>query len=154
MADGQPTQDENWFPLPVPVPGPTKYTELGLRPDATSEEIRVATARQARALKSGGAPQDQLADFNATSLTHTDHRAAHDQEHPPCGLLRLEPTWSPLFDDPEKALARLRRDLEAFLLAPDERERPIPFPRSTDLYRGDFSDDFRFHPLLDRKDIG
>jgi hypothetical protein len=59
-----------------------------------------------------------------------------------------------LFDDPERALSRLRRDLEAFLLAPDGADRPIPFPRATDVDRGDFGDDFRFHPLLDRKDIG
>jgi hypothetical protein len=150
MADAE----LDWFPLPVPGPGPTKYTELGLRPDATSEEIRVATGRQARALKHGGASEKQLADFNAASLTHTDHRAAHDAEHPPCELLRLEPTWNPLFDDPERALGRLRRDLEAFLLVPEGDDRPIPFPRVTDLHRGDFHDDFRFHPLLDRKEPG
>jgi hypothetical protein len=148
MANAEP----DWFPLPVPAPGPTKYTELGLRPDATSEEIRVATARHSRALKHSGASQEQLADFNAASLNHTDHRAVHDAHHPPCELLRLQPTWHPLFDDPERALRRLRRDLEAFLLAPEGGDRPIPFPRATDLHWGDFRDDFRFHPLLDRKD--
>jgi hypothetical protein len=150
MADAE----LDWFALPVPDPGPTKYTELGLRPDATSEEIRVATGRQARALKNSGASQERLADFNAATLTHTDHRAAHDADHPPCEFLRLEPTWNPLFDDPERALTRLRRDLEAFLLAPEDDDRPISFPRTTDLQRVDFHDDFRFHPLLDRKDHG
>jgi hypothetical protein len=144
MTDAEP----DWFPLPVPALGPTAYTELGLRPDATAEEVRVATARRARSLKRAGASQEERAKLNASSLSHTDHRAAHDEEHPPCAILRLEPTWSPLFDDPQAALAWARHDLEIFLRIADDDGHV------TDLRRTDFTDDFRHHPLLDRKDIG
>jgi hypothetical protein len=154
MARDHQEPGTDWFPLPVPAPRRTRYTELGIRPDATADEVRVATARQVRALKAANASQDDLADLNARALTNRDHRAAHDDEHPPCSLLRLQPTWSPLFDDPEAALGRLRADLEAFLLTPDDGTPPIPFPRATDLGRTDFSDEFRHHSLLDGKGTG
>jgi hypothetical protein len=149
MTDREP--DGDWFPVPVPAPGRTGYTDLGLRPDATADEVRVATARRIRSLRNAGATQDELAEANAAALTHLDHRAAHDDEHPPCAIMRLRPTWSPIFDDARTALSRARRDLESFLLAQDGDE-PIPVPRATDLGHTDFTADFRSSPLLDRKD--
>jgi hypothetical protein len=151
MTDEQLEPREDWFLLPVPAPGPTRYEELGLRPDATADEVRVATARKVRALKNAGATEQELADLNATALTSVDRRAAYDEANPPCAVLRLEPAWSAFFDEPEIALARVRRDLETFLLRSDG-DRPIAFPRRTDLRHSDFSADFRFTPLLDRKD--
>jgi hypothetical protein len=153
MTNNLPEQTADWFPLPVPAPIRTAYEDLGLRPDATPGEIRVATARKVRALKRSGATEDELAELNASALTSVDRRAVHDEDHPPCAILRLEPVWSPLFDDSAAAVARVRRDLEAFLPTPDGAEGTA-FPGATDLGRADFTEDFRPNPLLDRKDIG
>jgi hypothetical protein len=149
MSDDRDESEVDWFPLPVPAPGKTTYADLGIRPDATADEVRVATARRVRAAKEAGATQDRLADLNAAALTNLDQRAAHDVEHPPCSLLRLRPTWSPIFSDPDIAFDRLRAALEAFLLTPDPGRPAIPFPRVTDLDRTDFWSDFRYTPLLD-----
>ncbi|GAA2501267.1 hypothetical protein [Winogradskya humida] len=136
-----------WFPAPVPVPVVTGYGELGVRPDATPDEVRVATARRARVLTA----ERELAGLNSRSLTGSDRRAEHDDEHPPCSVLRLEPVWSLIFDDPAVALERLRADLESFLCGAEGGDA-IPFPVPTDLERSDFSGDFRHHPLLDGVD--
>jgi hypothetical protein len=154
MAREHHEPEKDWFPLPVPAPGRTRYTELGVRPDATADEIRVATARQVRALRAGGATQDELADLNARALTHRDQRAAHDDDHPPCALLRLQPSWSPVFDDAEAALEQLRGDLETFLVRPEPGLPSIPFPPVTDLDPTTISDEFRHHRLLDEESTG
>lgn len=141
-----------WFPLPVPAPGRTRYTELGIRPDAAPDEVRIATARRIRALKQAGATEQELAEANAQALTNAEQRTAHDADHPPCSLLRLEPTWSPVFDDSAAALDLLSRELRAWLV----RETVPAAQRSavrpaTDLDRTDFTGDFRHADLLDGK---
>lgn len=132
------------FPFPLPAPRRSRYTELGVLPDTTAEEIRVATARHVKGLKESGATEEELAEANALNLTGAEQRASHDERHPPCALLRLRPTWSPVFEDREVALTVLRRDLEQFLTDMGSSVHPM-----SDLDRTDFSGDFRPSALLD-----
>jgi hypothetical protein len=113
-------------------------------PDATAEQIRLATARYVRDLKESGATEDELSAANACNLTNSDQRALYDEQHPPCGLLRLRRTWSPVFDDRALAATVLRRELVGFL----RRLGTLTHPMS-DLDRSDFSADFRHCELLD-----
>jgi hypothetical protein len=114
------------FAQPLPLPGRTRYDALGLGPDATPEEVRWAS----------GAAADRL------QLEET--RLAYDRAHPPLALLKLEDCADPMFVDERTHLFLLRLAISAFLEA---RGEPVFHP--SDLTRRDFSDDFRFNPVLD-----
>lgn len=132
------------FALPLVVPRSTEYAELGVLPTATAEEIRAAAARRDDRLRAGHASADKIAAVHAVNLENTQARAEYDARQPPLALLRLEQTWSPLFDERETALAVLRRHTEAFLAAAGEA---VFHP--SDVSRTDFSGDFARNPLLD-----
>jgi hypothetical protein len=141
MASSTPDmpRPESLFALPLLVPRTNRYTELGIAPEATTAEVRAATSRHVAKLTG-----DAVAEANAQSLVKPANRAAYDLQHPPLGLLRLEPVWDPIFDDRATSLAALRRELEAFLQAEGE---PVHHPNDTT--RKDFSGDFMYTPLLD-----
>lgn len=133
------------FSLPVILPRSTHYSRLGVRPEATPDEIRAASARLQSELKARGADVSELVEANAINLESASARAAHDAEHPPLSLMRLQPTWSPVFDDRTAGLLALRTGLEQFL---HERGEKVYHP--SDLTRTDFIDDFTYCPLLDK----
>ncbi|HET9168739.1 MAG TPA: hypothetical protein VFN97_04855 [Actinospica sp.] len=132
------------FKLPFVIPGSTEYSRLGAPPEATAEEIRAAAARRDARLKARGADADELAAAHEVNLENAQTRAEYDARYPPLGLLRLEPTWAPIFDERDAALAVLRREIEAFLAAAGES---VFCP--SDTTRTDFSGDFAHCPLLD-----
>lgn len=132
------------FALPLVVPRANRYAELGIGPEATTAEVRAATARHIARLKAGGASEDEIAQAHELSLEKPEDRAAYDAEHPPLPLLRLEPAGDPVFDDRATSLAALRRELERFLLDAGET---VHHPDDTT--RTDFTADFRPVPLLD-----
>lgn len=74
----------------------------------------------------------------------TSARPAHDAQHPPLSLTRLQPTWSPVFDNRTAGLAALRTELEHFLSGQGEDVAP-----PTDLTRTDFTGDYTPCALLD-----
>jgi hypothetical protein len=125
-ADG-PAHEVDLFALLLPLPARTHYDALSLGPDATADELRWA---------SGAA---------AESLQREETRLAYDRAHPPLALLKLEDCADPMFVDERTHLFLLRVAISAFLEA---RAEPVFHP--SDLTRRDFSDDFRFNPLLDR----
>jgi hypothetical protein len=132
------------FTLPLVVPRSTEYARLGTPPEATAEEIRAAASRRDARLKASGASADEFAAAHQVNLENAQARAEYDAKHPPLGLLRLEPTWAPLFDERDTALAVLRREIEAFLTAAGES---VFCP--SDSTRTDFTGDFAHCPLLD-----
>ncbi|WP_194891427.1 hypothetical protein [Catenulispora pinisilvae] len=132
------------FALPLVVPRSTEYAELGVPPAATAEEIRAAAARRDVRMRARGAGDKEIAAAHAVNLENAQARADYDACHPPLALLRLEPTWSALFDEREAGLAVLRREIEAFLSAAGESVF-----RPTDLDRTDFRGDFAHHRILD-----
>ncbi|MEY9912354.1 hypothetical protein ABIA35_008615 [Catenulispora sp. MAP12-49] len=132
------------FALPLVVPRSTEYAELGVAPAATAEEIRAASARRDVRMRARGAAAEEIAAAHAVNLENAKARAEYDACHPPLALLRLEPTWSALFDERVAGLAVLRREIEAFLFAAGES---VFLP--TDLDRTDFRGDFTHHRILD-----
>ena len=133
------------FRMPLPMPRRTSYTRLGIGPEATADEIRVAAARYVSRLKAEGADEDKLAEANRLKdLAKAEEKARYDDAHPPLGLLSLEATWPGVFEDRTQKLAVLRRELEAFLVG---RGSTVYFP--SDLTRTDFSGDFTYSPVLD-----
>ncbi len=140
------------FEFPLPTPRDTSYTRLGIGPEATTDEVRDAAARYVSSLKAGSADPDKLAEANKLKdLATTKERERYDAEHPPLGLLRLEPMWEGVFGDRAErlvVLAVLRRELEAFLV---HRGWAVRFP--SDLTRTDFTEDFAYSPLLDGRRI-
>ncbi|GAA0276849.1 hypothetical protein GCM10009539_75790 [Cryptosporangium japonicum] len=130
--------------MPFSLPRNTAYDRLGIAPDATAEDVREAAAGLAARLAADGAPASEIASANGLDLERPDSRAAHDRLHPPLGLLRIQPTWSPIFDDRARAINALRRDLERFLT-----DHGMPACHISDLTRTDFSDEFTYSRLLD-----
>jgi hypothetical protein len=132
------------FALPMVVPRSSEYARLGVPPEATSGEIRAATARYVARLRAGGASDDDIAAVNVASIEDSAARAEHDARHPPLSLLRLEPTWEPVLDDRGTGLSALRREIESFLAeAGDAVHHPM------DTTRTDFTGDFTYTSLLD-----
>lgn len=132
------------FPLPFQFPSSSRYSVLGVSPEVTIEELRTAAKKYDAALKRSGASEDELAEAHAVSLEKAESRAKHDTRHPPLELMRLQPTWEPLFDDRGVAITVLRREIEAFLAAGGaEVFHPL------DTTRQDFSGDYTHLPLLD-----
>jgi hypothetical protein len=126
------------------IPRSTQYARLGVAPEATADEIRAAAARLGKALRDSGASPEEMAEAHRANLDSEEARAAYDARHPPLSLLRLEPTWDPVFDDRATCLAVLRRELEAFLRRTGEAvHHPV------DTTRTDFTADFTPTPLLD-----
>ena len=132
------------FALALVVPRSTEYARLGTPPEATAEEIRAAAARRDARLRAEGASEDEIATVHTVNLENAKARAEYDARFPPLALLRLEPTWAPMFDERETALAVLRREIETFLTAAGE-----PVFRPSDTTRTDFTGDFAHCPLLD-----
>lgn len=125
-TDG-PAQEVDLFAQPLPLPARTHYDALGLGPDATTDEVRWASGTGAEQLQREAA------------------RLAYDRAHPPLALLKLEDCADPVFVDGRAHLFLLRMAISAFLEARQER---VFHP--SDLSRREFSDDFRFNPVLDR----
>jgi hypothetical protein len=125
-ADG-PAHEVDLFAQMLPLPARTRYDALGLGPDATTDEVRWASGADAERLQR-----------EATRL-------AYDRAHPPLALLKLEDCADPVFVDERTHLFLLRVAISAFLEARQER---VFHP--SDLTRREFSDDFRFNPVLDR----
>jgi hypothetical protein len=134
------------FPYLMSIPSATRYTRLGVGPEATAEEVRAATARHVRKLRAGGASEAEIAEVNGLGLTSSEPRAAYDAEQPPLELLRFEPCSTSLFADQGHALVVLRRELEKLLLSSGAS---VYFP--TDVNRSDFSADFVYTPGLDMR---
>jgi hypothetical protein len=129
----------------MPVPRNTSYARLGVGPEATAEEIQVASSQYLARLKQEHASDDQLKAASALkSLARADERARYDADHPPLSLLRLEPTWSSFVENRAEGLALLRRELEEFLAS---RGAEVYYP--SDLTRTNFTDDFAYSPILD-----
>lgn len=135
---------KNLFALPLEVPRTTHYALLGIAPEATADEVRAASARYVARLKAQGADEAAITEANGLDLDNSESRAAHDARHPPLPLLRLEPTWDPVFDDRATCLAALRRELEGLL-----RSTGDPVHHPNDLTRAEFTADFTPTPLLD-----
>lgn len=136
----------HFFPVPIEAPRNTRYDQLGIAVDATSEEVRAAENRASTRLRAEGASEEVLAKAHAVDLGKPSARAAYDAENPPLALFRIEPTWAPMFDDRGLALDAVRRDVEAFL-----RERGVPPRPLSDLERVDFTAEYTFCPLLDEQ---
>lgn len=132
------------FSLPFQLPHSSRYTRLGVPPESTTDELRAASARYDAALKARGASEDEIVEAHSVSLENADSRAEHDSRHPPLELMRLEPTWAPVFDDRTTGLEVLRREIEGFLLA---KGAAVHHPLDTT--RQDFSGDHTHVPLLD-----
>lgn len=132
------------FALPLVIPRSTHYARLGVAPEATADEIRVASAKLDADLRARGASAEKLAEAHAINLENGRVRAAYDADHPPLSLLRLEPTGHPVFDDKATCLAVLRRELEEFL-----RDAGEIVYHPVDITRTDFTADFTPTPLID-----
>ncbi|MBQ0983779.1 hypothetical protein KBZ10_04420 [Streptomyces sp. F63] len=136
--------DEGLFTLPLVVPRSTEYTRLGVPPEATAQEIRVAAGQYDALLQARGASEDEIVAAHTVNLENAEVRAAHDALFPPLPLLRLEPTWQPVLDERATGLTVLRREIEDFLTAAGE---PVHHP--IDTTRTDFTRDFTRLHLLD-----
>lgn len=132
------------FALPLVVPRSTEYARLGTPPEATGAQVRAAAARRDARLRAEGASEDEIAAVHTVSLENARSRSEYDERFPPLALLRLEPTWAPVFDERRTALAVVRREIEAFLTAAGE----CVF-RPSDITRTNFTGDFAHCPLLD-----
>jgi hypothetical protein len=136
------------FALPLVLPRASLYSRLGVPPEATAEEIRAAMARLHERLKARGASTEEIAKAHAVNLESHEARATHDAEHPPLSLMRLDPTWEPVFTDRATALAVLRREIEDFL-----RHAGETVHHPSDITRTDFTGDFTHTRLLDDVEI-
>jgi hypothetical protein len=132
------------FFLPLVLPRATHYSQLGVRPEATAEEIRAAAARYDARLKADGASKEEVAEAHSVSLENSTARAEHDVRFPPLSLMRLIPSWEPIFDDRAVGLTVLRREIEEFLA---DAGTAVHHP--TDTTRSDFTGDFTYTPLID-----
>src|SRR5690242_10617367 len=92
------------FSLPLVLPRSTHYSRLGIPPEAGAEEIRAAAARYDAKLKTDGASRQEMAEAHSLSLENSAVRAEHDARFPPLLLMRLVPTWEPVFDDRQAGL--------------------------------------------------
>jgi hypothetical protein len=137
------------FALPLVFPRDSHYALLGIAPEATAAEVRAAVAGYVARLRAGGADEGAVARAHGLDLESGEARAAYDARHPPLPLMRLEPTWDPVFDDRATCLAALRREVESFLLAGGEA---VHHP--DDATRADFTADFTPTPLLDGREPG
>jgi hypothetical protein len=117
---------------------------LGVAPEATAEEIRAAAARLVAHLRARGASDEEMSEAHSLNLENTTTRTEYDVRHPPLSLMRLEPTWDPVFDDRAACLAVLRRELEDFL-----RQAGETVYHPVDTTRTDFTADFTPTSLLD-----
>jgi hypothetical protein len=132
------------FSLPLVLPRATHYTQLRVRPEATAEELRAAAARYDARLKAEGASKEEIAEAHSISLENSTARAEHDARFPPLSLMRLMPSWEPIFDDRAVGLTVLRREIEEFLA---DAGAAVHHP--TDTTRSDFTGDFTYTPLID-----
>jgi hypothetical protein len=146
-TDGALPEVASLFPFPLVIPRSTHYARLGVAPEATADEIRAAAAKLEDRLRARGATAEEFAEAHAVNLESPQERAAYDAAHPPLPLMRLEPTWNPVFDDKTACLAVLRRELERFLLSAGET---VHHPADTT--RTDFTADFTPTPMLDAQE--
>jgi hypothetical protein len=137
------------FGLPLVLPRATHYARLGIAPEATNAEVRVAAAAYVADLRDSGADEHAIAEAHALNLENAEARAAYDAQHPPLPLMRLECTWDPVFDDRATSLAVVRREVEAFL-----RNSGATVHHPDDTTRADFTADFTPTPLLDPQEPG
>ncbi|MEV0588013.1 hypothetical protein [Nonomuraea sp. NPDC050310] len=132
------------FSTPFVLPTRTDYSFLDLGPEATADEIRDASSRLDQRLRREKASEEELARAHAIRLESGDDRDEYDAAHPPLSLLKLLPTWDPIFDDHSAAIFVLRRSIEDHLTGRNEAVY-----RPSDLTRTDFTADHAPNPLLD-----